>query len=53
MADYVGTVAVEDPWETLHKLRTGQPGQPMPALRVLPRQDVVDILAYIRTLPTE
>jgi cytochrome c553 len=51
--EYVGTVAVENPWETLHKIRNGQPGQPMPALRVLPRQDVVDILAYIQTLPTE
>ena len=51
--EYVGTVAVENPLEALHKIRNGQPGQPMPALRVLPRQDVVDILAYIRTLPTE
>ena len=51
--EYVGTVAVENPLEALHKIRNGQPGQPMPALRVLARQDVADILAYIRTLPTE
>ena len=51
--EHVGTVAVENPWETLHKIRNGQPGQPMPALRVLSRQDVVDILAYSQTLPME
>ena len=51
--EYVGTVGVQNPLEALHKIRNGQPGQPMPALRVLPRQDVADILAYIRTLPTE
>jgi cysteine-rich repeat protein len=28
---YVGTVAVENPWELLHKIRFGQPGAPMPS----------------------
>jgi len=35
----------------LHKIRNGQPGMPMPALRVLPVQTLVDILAYTQTLP--
>ena len=28
---WVGTVAVNNPWEMLHKTRIGQPGTPMPA----------------------
>jgi thiosulfate dehydrogenase len=51
--EYIGTVAAENPWETLHKIRNGQPGWPMPALRILPIQDVVDILSYSQTLPVE
>jgi mono/diheme cytochrome c family protein len=51
--EYVGTVATENPWEALHKVRNGQPGQPMPALRVLPLDDLVDIQAYTQTLPAE
>lgn len=49
--EFVGTVASANPWEALHKIRNGQPGQPMPVLRVLPLQDLVDILAYVQTLP--
>ena len=48
--EYIGTVANENPWETLHKIRNGQPGAPMPALRVLPIQTLVDILSYTQTL---
>jgi mono/diheme cytochrome c family protein len=29
--EYVGTVAVRNPWEFLHKVRVGQPGTPMPS----------------------
>jgi len=29
--EWVGTVAVEDPWRLLHKIRFGQPGTPMPS----------------------
>ena len=29
--EYVGTIAVENPWELLHKVRFGQPGAPMPS----------------------
>ncbi len=49
---YIGTVANENPWETLHKIRNGQPGVAMVALRVLDTQQQVDILAYTQTLPT-
>jgi thiosulfate dehydrogenase len=49
--EYVGTVAKANPWETLHKIRNGQPGQVMPALVALEMQDLVDILAYTQTLP--
>ena len=51
--EFIGTVATENPWETLHKIRNSQPGQPMPALRILPIQDLVDIVAYSQTLPAE
>ncbi len=49
---YIGTVANENPWESLHKIRNGQPGVGMVALRVLDTQQQVDILAYTQTLPT-
>ena len=53
--EYVGTVAKENPWEFVHKVRFGQPGSdpPMPAgvELGLTLQDVLDILAYSQTLP--
>lgn len=49
--EFIGTVAVDNPWETLHKIRNGQPGIPMPSLGVLDLQDQVDILSYTQTLP--
>jgi thiosulfate dehydrogenase len=49
--EFIGTVANENPWETLHKIRNGQPGIPMPSLGVLELQDQVDILTYAQTLP--
>lgn len=51
--EYVGTVAKDNPWETLHKIRFGQPGFPMVALGVLDVQTQVDILAYAQTLPAK
>lgn len=29
--EYVGTIALENPWELLHKIRFGQPAAPMPS----------------------
>jgi thiosulfate dehydrogenase len=49
--EYIGTVANENPWETLHKIRNGQPGIPMVSLGVLEIRDQVDILSYAQTLP--
>ncbi len=49
--EYIGTVATENPWETLHKIRFGQPGVGMVSLEVLGVDDLVDILAYTQTLP--
>ncbi len=47
---FIGTIANANPWETLHKIRNGQPGVGMVALRVLSTQDQVDVLAYMQTL---
>jgi thiosulfate dehydrogenase len=47
---FLGTIANTNPWETLHKIRNGQPGVGMVALRVLNTQDQVDVLAYMQTL---
>ncbi len=53
--EFVGTVAKENPWEFLHKVRAGHPGSnpPMPAgLEVgWSVQDLLDILAHSQTLP--
>jgi len=46
----LGTVASTNPYETLHKIRNGQPGVGMVALRVLSVRDQVDVLAYLQTL---
>lgn len=51
--EYLGTVANDNPWEALHKMRSGQPGVPMPSLGILSLQDLMDTLAYLQTLPTK
>jgi thiosulfate dehydrogenase len=50
---YMGTVANGNPWETLHKIRMGQPKEDRPALSVVPISMQVDVLAYSQTLPTK
>lgn len=47
---YLGSIASDNPYETLHKIRNGQPGVGMAALRVLSVQDQVDVVAYMQTL---
>ena len=42
-----------NPWEVMHKILNGQPAEQMPALRVLDRQIVVDVMAHLATLPKE
>lgn len=49
----LGKLSTKNPWETLHKIRNGQPGAEMPALVAFDIQVSVDILAYIQTLPKE
>ena len=53
--EYVVTVAVDNPWEFLHKVRFGQPGWPMPSAVVNRWSDaeVVNLLAYAQTLPQD
>ncbi|MGD2155394.1 MAG: c-type cytochrome [Anaerolineales bacterium] len=52
--EYVGTIAVDNPWEFIHKVRFGQPGTGMPAVfdTGWSMQDVVDLMAFAQTLPT-
>ena len=49
----VGFIANDNPWETLHKIRFGQPGAPMPsgAVNGWSTQDAVDVLGYAQSLP--
>jgi mono/diheme cytochrome c family protein/ribosomal protein L37AE/L43A len=53
--EYVGNIALDNPWEFIHKVRAGQPGTAMPSAidSGWSLQDVVDVLAYSQTLPTE
>ena len=52
-SEYIGTIARENPWKTLHKIRNGQPGVTMVSMSALGVQEQVDILAYCQTLPTQ
>jgi len=53
--EYVGTIAFDNPWEFLHKVRAGQPGTGMPAALDAgwSMDDLLDLLAFSQTLPTE
>ena len=53
--EYVVTVALDNPWEFLHKVRFGQPGWPMPSAVVNRWSDaeVANLLAYAQTLPQD
>ncbi len=46
----MGRVAIDKPWEVLHKTLYGQPGDEMIALMGLDIQISIDILAYVQTL---
>ncbi|MCO6436962.1 MAG: hypothetical protein J5J06_07735 [Phycisphaerae bacterium] len=52
---YVGTIAVDNPWEFLHKIRFGHPGSPMPSTDLLDYSvaNSAELGAYAATLPTE
>jgi thiosulfate dehydrogenase len=49
--EYVGTVAKNNPWETLHKIRWGHPGSQMISLLFLGLIEQLDVLAFCQTLP--
>lgn len=53
--EYVATIALDNPWEFLHKVRAGQPGTGMPASLDSggSMDDLLDLLAFAQTLPTE
>ncbi len=53
--EYVGTVASDNPWEFLHKIRFGHPGRPMPAQHLLglTRLELASLGAHAATLPTQ
>ncbi len=51
LEESVGKLSRRVPWEVLHKIRNGEPGKEMPALRALPPDVSTDILAYTQTLP--
>lgn len=49
--EYVGTVANDNPWETLHKIRWGHPGSQMISLLFLGLKEQLDVLSFCQTLP--
>ena len=51
--EYLGTLSNGNPWETINKIRHGQPDSQMPALGYMALEDINDILAYTQTLPVE
>lgn len=51
--DLLGKLSNSNPWEIMHKILNGQPGEGMPALRALPISVTADIGAYLQTLPKE
>jgi thiosulfate dehydrogenase len=54
--EYVGTIAVDNPWEFFHKVRVGQPGSnpPMPSAITngWSLEDVLNVLSFAQTLPS-
>jgi thiosulfate dehydrogenase len=53
--EFIGNIAVDNPWEFIHKVRVGQPGTGMPSSIDLgwDLQYVIDVLTYAQTLPVE
>ena len=51
----VGAVANENPWETLHKIRFGQPNSRMPSMEEagFNVQDATDVVFFAQTLPIQ
>ncbi|MBC8339088.1 MAG: hypothetical protein ISR51_01525 [Rhodospirillales bacterium] len=49
----LGRITSKNPWEALHKILNGHPGETMPALRAFGEDILVGILTYTQTLPQE
>jgi len=47
---YIGTIANNNPWETLHKIRWGHPGTQMISLLFLGLKEQLDVLSFCQTL---
>lgn len=47
----MGDLTRADPWQAMHKMLNGHPGDEMPALRVFGTGTVLSMLAYMQTLP--
>jgi thiosulfate dehydrogenase len=50
---YMGTSALKNPWETLHKIRWGHPVTQMISLLFLGLKEQLDVLSFCQTLPRE
>jgi cytochrome c553 len=48
----LGDAARSDPWKSLHLILNGHADEKMPSLRAFDLQVLVDILAYVQTLPS-
>lgn len=57
--EYIGTISLKNPWETMHKIRNGHPGafvmgDPMPNMNgKLSLQEQIDLLSYMQSLPVK
>jgi thiosulfate dehydrogenase len=53
--EFVGTIAIDNPWEFVHKVRAGQPGSRMPSAIDLgwDLQYLIDLLTFAQSLPVE
>lgn len=53
--EFVGTIASDNPWEFLHKVRAGQPGTRMPSaiINEWSEKELLDLLSFARTLPKD
>ncbi|MCW8915398.1 MAG: cytochrome c [Magnetovibrio sp.] len=48
----LGDAARNDPWQALHKMLNGHPGDDMPALRAFDVNTTLTTLAYVQALPS-
>jgi thiosulfate dehydrogenase len=46
----IGVIAHRNPWEVMHKIINGQPGEKMPSMRAFGMDVIMDIMAYVQTL---